>query len=328
MLLQSETLLSAAQASLCLKLTENYQKSSRTPYNVAAVRDSVISSPSKSVFGINRESMRRILIRDLNMYPYRIQIKQKLTPDDMRKQVIICQWFCDKIDAVPNFLCKCLVFRQSTFSVVRSHKLFFWGSTPPEHCPQRPLHSVKCTAWVAISKHGIIGLFWFNDDNEQFVTINIEQYVQVLGKFWTALGQRRGCQDPPMLPAECCHPPHLKQIIGMATAAFPDQLIMQWLLHSPDLNPPDFYLWGYFKDRVYGNNTQTIPELKVAITAAIRAISWKECRRVIKNFACWIQMCLQCQGAHFGEHFWSASETKSFCNADLNFGDVCYTGLT
>ena len=85
-------------------------KSSRTPQNVAAVRDSVVHSPSKSVrrrsqeLGINRESVRRILIADLHMYPHRIQIKQKLTPDDMRKRVIMCQWFCDKIDAVPDFL--------------------------------------------------------------------------------------------------------------------------------------------------------------------------------------------------------------------------------
>ena len=87
-----------------------WPKSSRIPHNVATVRDSVVHSPSKSVrrwsqqLGINRESVRRILIADLHMYPYRIQIKQKLTPDNMRKRVIMCQWFCDKIDAVPDFL--------------------------------------------------------------------------------------------------------------------------------------------------------------------------------------------------------------------------------
>ena len=48
-------------------------KSSRTPLNVAAVRDSVVRSPSKSVrwgsqeLGINRESVWRILITDLNL---------------------------------------------------------------------------------------------------------------------------------------------------------------------------------------------------------------------------------------------------------------------
>jgi len=30
------------------------------------------------------------------------------------------------------------------------------------------------------------------DDNERSVTVNTERYVQVLGKFWTALGRRRG----------------------------------------------------------------------------------------------------------------------------------------
>jgi len=75
---------------------------------------------------------------------------------------------------------------------VNSENNIFWVSTPPEHCLQRPLHSMKCTAWVAISKHGFIGPFWFEDDNERSVIINTERYVQVLVKFWTALGRRIG----------------------------------------------------------------------------------------------------------------------------------------
>ena len=53
---------------------------------------------------------------------------------------------------------------------VNSKNRIFWGSTPPEHCLQRPLHSVKCTSWVAISKHSIIRPFWFEDNNERSVT--------------------------------------------------------------------------------------------------------------------------------------------------------------
>ena len=74
-------------------------KSSRALSKVAAVRDSVVRSPGKSLrrrsqeLGINRESVRRILTSDLNMNPYRIQIKQKLTPDDMKKRVIMCHCF-------------------------------------------------------------------------------------------------------------------------------------------------------------------------------------------------------------------------------------------
>ena len=64
------------------------------------------------------------------------------------------------------------------------------------------------------------------------------------------------------------------------------------------LDPPDFYMWGYLKDRVYGNNPQTIPDMKAAITAAIRAIPREG---VIENFTRRIQMCLQSRGAHL-EH--------------------------
>ena len=41
--------------------------------------------------------------------------------------------------------------------------------------------------------------------------------------------------------------------------------------HSPDFNPLDVYMWEYLKDRVYGNSPQSTPDLKEAITAAIRA---------------------------------------------------------
>ena len=75
---------------------------------------------------------------------------------------------------------------------VNSKNNIFLGSTPPEHCLQKPLHSMKCTSWVAISNTGITGPFWFEDDDERSVTINTERYVQVLRKFWTALGRRRG----------------------------------------------------------------------------------------------------------------------------------------
>ena len=69
---------------------------------------------------------------------------------------------------------------------------FCWGAAPPEEVLQRPLHSIKCTAWVAISTHGIIGPYSFEDENERAQTVNTERYVAVLRKFWTSLGRRRG----------------------------------------------------------------------------------------------------------------------------------------
>ena len=47
---------------------------------------------------------------------------------------------------------------------------------------------------------------------------------------------------------------------------------LEWAPHSPDLSPPDFFPWGYLRDRVYASKPTTISELKSNIKVKIRAI--------------------------------------------------------
>ena len=251
----------------------------------------------------------------------------------MRKRVIMCQWFCDKIDAVPDFVDDVWFSDEAHFLLsdhVNSKNNIFWGSTPPEHCLQRPLHSVKCTAWVAISKHGIIGPFWLEDDNERSVTINTERYVQVLGKFWTALGQGRGSSGSSSGSSRMVPPPnpqtnhwHGYRSISLTDWSAAGVTRSGRRIHRTWTHQI-FICGDTFKDRVYSNNPQTIRDLK----AAIRAIPRDECRRVIKNFAHRIQMCLQRWGAHLDHILRARVKQIVFVVRTWNFWDVCCTGLT
>ena len=133
---------------------------------------------------------------------------------------------------------------------------------------------------------------------------------QVLDSTWST---ERGCQGPPVVSAGWRHPHTSMESLTWLQQRFPDQLISrrcdpQLSPHSPDLNTPDFYMWGYLKGRVYHNNPQTIPDLK----AAIRAIPREECGRFIKNFACWIQMCLQRRKAQSEHIFWATVKQRVF----------------
>ena len=231
-------------------------KTSRTPENIAAARDLVVRSPIKSLcrrsqeLGIDRGSVKRILITDLHLYPYQIQIKHKLTLDDPRKHVTMCEWFCGKIDEDPDFLDNVWFSDEAHFLLsghVNSKNNIFWGSAPPEHCLQRPLHSIICTAWVALSKHGIIGPYWFEDD-EHAITVNTERYLQILGKFWAALSrQRRVVRAEQWFQQDGATPHTSNDSLNWLRQLFPDRLISrrydpEWAPHSPDLTPPDFYL--------------------------------------------------------------------------------------
>jgi hypothetical protein len=55
---------------------------------------------------------------------------------------------------------------------------------------------------------------------------------------------------------------------------FEERVISRNLWHprSPDLTPPDFYLWGATKSGVYRDRPLTLYELNSAITAYIRNI--------------------------------------------------------
>ena len=46
-----------------------------------------------------------------------------------------------------------------------------------------------------------------------------------------------------------------------------------WPPRPPDLTPPDYFLWGYLKGRVYQNKPRTIDVLKANITEEIQTVT-------------------------------------------------------
>ena len=144
-------------------------------------------------------------------------------------------------------------------------------------------YPLKCTAWIAIFKHGIIGPFCFEDDNEQCVIINTDRHVQVLRKFRTALGQRIEVVRVLQWFQQDGATPHTSnESLAWLNHRFSDRLISrksdpQWSPFSPNYTPPDCYLWGYLKDRVSVHKPQSILDLKRETKTAIRAILREEC---------------------------------------------------
>ena len=104
---------------------------------------------------------------------------------------------------------KCQIFFRMCGSLMKPTSLYHvssknsvcWGAQAPVEALQRPRHSAKCTAWVAISKHGIIGPFWFENDVGETVTVHKKSYIVVLlssgGHFVPVVvcGERSNCSN-------------------------------------------------------------------------------------------------------------------------------------
>jgi hypothetical protein len=64
-----------------------------------------------------------------------------------------------------------------------------------------------------------------------------------------------------------------------------------WHARSPDLTVPDFFLWGFLKERVFRRRIMTIPELTPAIVDEVAAIDEDLRRRVYGKFQTRLQQC-------------------------------------
>jgi len=82
---------------------------------------------------------------------------------------------------------------------------------------------------------------------------------------------------------------------------FGDRFISKglWPPRSPDLTPPDYFLWGYLKGRVYQNKPRTIDTLKANITEEIQTVTADLLARTFPNIARWVQSRLDTNGGHF-----------------------------
>ena len=82
---------------------------------------------------------------------------------------------------------------------------------------------------------------------------------------------------------------------------FGDRIISKglWPPRSPDLTPPEYFLWGYLKGRVYQNKPRTIDALKANIAEKIQAVTADVLARTFQNMARQVQSCLDANGGQF-----------------------------
>ena len=67
---------------------------------------------------------------------------------------------------------------------------------------------------------------------------------------------------------------------------------------SPDLTPPDYFLWGYLKKRVHINKPHIIQQLKDNICAEIRGMQPELLSAVMENAVERARLCEAINGGH------------------------------
>jgi hypothetical protein len=148
-------------------------------------------------------------------------------------------------------------------------------------------------AWVAISRRCIVGPLFFEE------TVNSERYCSMLYSFISLLEEDEITYSLFQQDGATVHTAN--NAMKLLNEIFGEHVISTNLRppHSPDLTPPDFYLWGAAKSAVYRDRPRMLNDLKTAITAYIRNISQADLQKVFVNKIKWVQACIKARGHHF-----------------------------
>jgi len=76
---------------------------------------------------------------------------------------------------------------------------------------------------------------------------------------------------------------------------------IHWPARSPDLNPLDFFLWGYCKEDIYRRLPENVEELNDRLHYAVWAIENEIMEKTQENFLRRMRACITMDGGHF-EH--------------------------
>lgn len=131
-------------------------------------------------------SLRRILHKDLGMNAYKVQFVQELKPHDHPMRFRFAQWAEGRLIEDEHFYRKIIFSDEAHFHLggyVNKQNCRIWGSENPHVIEEKPMHSQRVTVWCGFWSGGIIWPFFFENEQENAITVNGDRYRAMLSDF-------------------------------------------------------------------------------------------------------------------------------------------------
>ncbi|GFV42810.1 putative DD41D transposase [Trichonephila clavipes] len=201
------------------------------------------------------------------------------------------EWAQNEIAFVPDFHKRIVLRDEAHFwlnGYVNKQSCCIWSEANPQVYVETPLHPEKLTVWCTLWAGGIIGPYFFKNDEGHNVTVNGDRYRAMITNFFIPELNNHDVQELWFQQdGATCHT--ARATIDLLKEMFGDRLISQfgpvnWPPRSCDLTPLDYFLWGYVKSLVYADKLQTLDHLEDNIRRVIADIRLQMLEKVIENW--------------------------------------------
>ncbi len=213
----------------------------------------------------------------------------------IEKRVTFAEW----INSIPESDLQLMIFSDEAYfyltESLNKQNTRLWLKERPVDWIERPLQDEKVLVWCAISAKKIYGPFFFE------CTVNQHTYLDMLKNFFWPKQLRTTGYKNYFFQQDGATAHTATSVQNWLRSKFGDKFMdkKKWPPRSPDLNPCNYYLWGYLKARVYSPLPKTLAQLKANIEREIKNIKPDVLKKVIENFKKRCNLVIDNLGGHF-----------------------------
>lgn len=250
------------------------------------------------------------ILKEQQLHPYHYRQVQELLPDDLPIRVDFCQTLQERTALSPNFL-KCILFTdEATFTrqgMFNSHNAHYWCDENPQvKRVSHYQHSFKVNVWAATLGNKLIGYHILpgNLNGDMYLDFLNNHLFEILEDL--TLNERRS-----LFFMHDGAPPHFdRRCRNWLSNHYPNRWIgrgaeapIHWPPRSCDLNPLDYTVWSYLKEKVYATEVNSRQELENRIQRHFNDLiaDPQPFRRLMDSLEKRIHLCIRENGGHF-EH--------------------------
>ena len=145
--------------------------------------------------------------------------------------------------------------------------------------------------------------------HDTYENVNSARYKEMLENEFIPAAQGMDCVEGWWFMQDGARPHRTAEVFRLLDEHFPGRIIgldyesqfgggMDWPPYSPDLNPCDFFLWGYLKDAIYKNLIASKEDLRAEIIRQCREIPRETFKKVIGGFQRRLAAVIDQEGMH------------------------------
>lgn len=250
--------------------------------------------------GISAAAVKKIL-KKYKYHDYKFQTVQKLHEGDPDRRLTFCNWFRRKLTQNRYFYNNILWTDETTFTnsgMFNKKNKHFYSTVNPHLTHQvRPQVRFSVNLWCGIIGKIIVGPKFIEGN------LNSENYMNLLDEVFdeTPLLVRRKIK---WFMQDGCGPHNANAVRTYLNRHFQRKWLgtngpVRWPPRSPCLNPLDYFLWGFLKNKVYYNVVEDVNELRRRIVEAFTQITPNMIAKATKQMSKRTRLCIQKNGGHF-----------------------------